>query len=268
MEVLYKYVSAERALKCLPEIGNGTLRATQPLALNDPFECSAQPYVSGAEEEQDYVISLETLNNLNPKTPIDESEFREAIELSGGLHIQDLVRRQLSQRFGIVSFASNPLHPLMWAHYTTDGSGFVIGYGLSYLEELVHEHELEFLHPVEYSAEPPILPNCDVINYDGVILFLLLTKSCDWKYEGEWRLIKSLRNTIGTGKKDDKGQPINLISIPNEAVVEVYYTERTPNESVKAISKRLREENNRFGVCTATRLLLAKTRYEYKKESK
>jgi hypothetical protein len=38
MDLLYKYVSAERALTCLPEIGDGTLRATQPSALNDPFE--------------------------------------------------------------------------------------------------------------------------------------------------------------------------------------------------------------------------------------
>ena len=34
MEILYKYVSAERALLCLPEIGDGALRATQPAALN------------------------------------------------------------------------------------------------------------------------------------------------------------------------------------------------------------------------------------------
>ena len=40
MDILYKYVPAERVLACLPEVGNGTLRATQPSALNDPFECS------------------------------------------------------------------------------------------------------------------------------------------------------------------------------------------------------------------------------------
>ena len=39
-ERLFKYVSAERAMTCLPEIGDGALRATQPAALNDPFECT------------------------------------------------------------------------------------------------------------------------------------------------------------------------------------------------------------------------------------
>ena len=34
---LFKYVSPERAMTCLPEIGDGALRATQPAAMNDPF---------------------------------------------------------------------------------------------------------------------------------------------------------------------------------------------------------------------------------------
>ena len=29
----------------------------------------------------------------------------------------ELLARQLSQRFGIVSFAADPFHPLMWSHW-------------------------------------------------------------------------------------------------------------------------------------------------------
>ena len=43
VDVLYKYMTSERALTCLPEVGDGTLRATQPAALNDPFECAVNP---------------------------------------------------------------------------------------------------------------------------------------------------------------------------------------------------------------------------------
>ena len=43
MKTLYKYMTAERVLTCLPEVGDGTLRATQPAALNDPFECAVEP---------------------------------------------------------------------------------------------------------------------------------------------------------------------------------------------------------------------------------
>lgn len=40
-KTLYKYVSADRAMDCISYVGNGTLRATQPSALNDPFECAS-----------------------------------------------------------------------------------------------------------------------------------------------------------------------------------------------------------------------------------
>ena len=39
VEILYKYVSAEQVQTCLPEVGDGTLRATQPSVLNDPLQC-------------------------------------------------------------------------------------------------------------------------------------------------------------------------------------------------------------------------------------
>ena len=42
-DVLYKYVTHQRALTCIPEVGDGSLRATQPAALNDPFECAVAP---------------------------------------------------------------------------------------------------------------------------------------------------------------------------------------------------------------------------------
>ena len=50
--VIYKYVSSERVFTCLPDVGDGTLRATQPSALNDPFECAVlKTFVEQSEEE-------------------------------------------------------------------------------------------------------------------------------------------------------------------------------------------------------------------------
>ena len=215
MKVLYKYVSAERALGCLPQTGNGTLRATQPSALNDPFECSARVYHIEIEEEHDYSTWLDVLDSINPTTLIDRSEYRKTVQPGGTLSWLDLFRRKISQRFGIVSFASDPLHPLLWAHYTTDGSGFVIGYKVSNLKELVDEGRLETLRPVQYYASPLIIPRDDIINKERAIINVLLAKSVYWEHEEEWRLIKRLSNTIGTGRSDEKSQPVNLVTIPN-----------------------------------------------------
>ena len=64
MKILYKYVTHERALTCIPEVGDGTLRATQPAALNDPFECAILPvYVMSGEEEN--LQMAEVLTEIN-----------------------------------------------------------------------------------------------------------------------------------------------------------------------------------------------------------
>ena len=255
-KLLYKYVSAKRALACLPEIGNGTLRATQPSALNDPFECSAQ--LNDSDEEN----LLKILNVISPKTSIDRQRVNDAIIRWGSLFWQELLREQLSQRFGILSFASEAKNPLLWAHYTKDGSGFAIGYSLSILQNLV-EDDIEILRAVSYTEIPPIIEKCYELGLVSHLQNLLLTKSNSWCYEQEWRLIKRLSNTSGTGQNDDKGQPINLLTIPNESVKKVYYTERTPKNSVKEIERRLQRMINRFGVRQATKLRLKYTSYSY-----
>ena len=122
MEILYKYMSAERALTCLPEVGNSTLRATQPSALNDPFECAQTK--TFIEKDRHMELMAEVLSGINETTPVSENEVRDARKRLGSLFWGELIRKQISQRFGIISFASEARDLLMWAHYTVDGSGF------------------------------------------------------------------------------------------------------------------------------------------------
>ena len=91
----------------------------------------------------------------------------------------------------------------------------------------------------------------------------LSMKSDLWSYEREWRLIVELNDTIGTGQKDGHDQPINLVRVPNRAVVSVHYTERTPTERVEAVRERLAHPNNRYGVTHPTKLVLSPQRYGY-----
>ena len=66
MDILYKYVPAERVLACLPEVGNGTLRATQPSALNDPFECSVARLFRDQDEGKASESLAHVLSSINP----------------------------------------------------------------------------------------------------------------------------------------------------------------------------------------------------------
>lgn len=262
MDILYKYVKATIALDCVPEVGDGTLRATQPEALNDPFECHVRPlYVFRDEAEENRKLA-KILTDINESKPKTEEDVCCARKKYGSLFTRELLAEQVSTRFGIVSFTTNPFHPLMWSHYTTDGSGFVIGYDFEELSKLTGPHGC--LTSVKYGKEtPPILGPNVLVYPESNLRKLLSVKSDYWCYECEWRLIVELSRTIGTRKKDQRGKPINLVRVPNEAVVSVYYTERTEPEAVKLIQDRLADRNNRYRAGMPRKLVLSSTSYGY-----
>ena len=262
MEILYKYVTANRALTCIPEVGDETLRATQPAALNDPFECAvAVAYVIPDESEENRRLA-EALTQINESTPVTEEHVQNARQRYGSLFTRQLFAEQVSTKFGIVSFAADPQHPLMWAHYTTDGSGFAIGYDKSAIAKLVGANGA--LLPVRYLGGPMRIPRPVVLASPSSNLprFLSL-KSDHWRYENESRLIVEMNETIGTGETDRHGQPVNLVRVPNEAVVRVYYTERTPPESLETIRNRLANDNNRYQTDSPRKLVMSSTSYGY-----
>ena len=118
------------------------------------------------------------------------------------------------------------------------------------------------MQPVRYGSKPVPLLDYPVLNEENINP-LLSYKSDHWSYEEEWRLIVELNETIGTGRKDPHGQPINLLRVPNTAVISVYYTERTPNEIVDEVRKRLGDPNNRYQAVRPTKLVLSETKYGY-----
>lgn len=233
---LFKYVSDDRALTCLPDGGSGTLRATQPAALNDPFECHQKLDVFFVAPDPNARLAL-GLTELHTRVPVTSQEVADALRLYGSLYVRDLLTKQLSRRCGIVSFWARSFHPLMWSYYTVGGSGFVIGYETARLRELPGTH----LHRVTYSSEP------------GVWLH----------YEADARADPHAILTVGLGRNDQYGHPINLLHVPNAAVAKVYYTERTPTKSVKEIERRLASANNRYGTQQLTKLVLSPWTYAY-----
>ena len=264
VEVLYKYMTSERVLTCLPEVGNGTLRATQPAALNDPFECAVvTDFIDiGWDQIRRDLEFAKALNSIPDTTEVSPNEVAWAKEQYGSLYLRDLFTRQLSQRFGIVSLSEEPRHLLMWSHYTSDGSGFVVGYSV---ERLLNLANLEaVLRPVQYREEVALIENYDALDfYEGHLHDLMSQKSHHWSYEKEWRLIVELDQAIGTGLRDSRGLPVNLVRIPNAAVVSVYHTERTPADVVEEVRSRLENPNNRYGVQRLTKLVASAERYGY-----
>ena len=68
--VLYKYLPADRALEALPEDGNGALRATQPAALNDPFECATYCDTADPDKKEKSQEMARVLSKIIPGHPV------------------------------------------------------------------------------------------------------------------------------------------------------------------------------------------------------
>ena len=262
MEILYKYVTAQRALTCIPEVGDGTLRATQPAALNDPFECAVTTLYVMLDKAKENRELASVLTGINESKPVTEEDVHRARREYGSLFTRQLFAMQVSTRFGIVSFSANAHHPLLWSHYTSDGSGFVIGYEAAALSELAGP--AGSLRRVVYNDRPPLITGPIVLGSpESNLPGFLSMKSNHWSYEEEWRLIVELNRTIGTGEKGHHGLPINLVQVPNEAVVSVYFTERTTPGSVKLIRDRLADPNSRYQAENPRKLILSSDSYGY-----
>ena len=259
--VMYKYLSADRAVEVLPENGNGALRATQPASLNDPLECATRCSAVYPTEDQEIREMLEVLNWIVPEHPLTTSDVQLSRRQLGSQAWNDLLRKRLSIRFGVVAFSSSALHPLLWAHYADSGAGVVIGYRVSILREATSGYER--LGAVQYLEEPPVSGGHVIFKDEGNLHAILLTKASYWNYEQEWRLTMELKNTIGTGKEDRSGNSINLCPISNEAVTEVYVTERTSPATVETLEARLKNPSNRYRARVTRKLILAQNKYGY-----
>ena len=144
---------------------------------------------------------------------------------------------------GVSCFCESYNSLLMWAHYAHNHKGVCVEYDL-----LSFNDELGFSPiPVIYSEHRPCLQHVDLYNTDNVnreaLCFLidgLTTKSPEWSYENEWRIIRD-RGACGEAWDDTKHgallpsiTPLSVIlgcdaSGAFEAAVKRYCTSRKVN---------------------------------------
>lgn len=130
--------------------------------------------------------------------------YRESIEtLPQGF--QD----KFSQHFGIICFSENLNSPIMWGHYAKNHSGFAVEF-----DPLHQVFPREEFGKVEYSHDRPV---AEVREYWKI----LLTKSMEWKYESEHRLIKPLPLSQKATRRDRKEK--HYIDLPLNSVRAVYF---------------------------------------------
>ena len=147
-----------------------------------------------------------TLRNEIFRNPDSPTVFQDAFYQA--LHKEYISKQtDLIKKFRISCFTTIPFSMLMWAHYADSHKGFCVEYDIPTPDE--HNiNLLQNLFPVIYSDERVSVLNecladltCPTVTEEtmtAIYKYGLLTKSIDWYYQNEWRLI-SLDDMLSKG---------------------------------------------------------------------
>lgn len=129
-------------------------------------------------------------------------------------------------------------NPLMWAHYADEHKGFCIKYRLS--EHFVKQEEMPegmhmYIRKIDYAKDSEVI---DIRRRQIDTKFAFATKSIDWEYEDEARLIVYDPNNT----KDFLG-----IKLDKDSSVEaIFFGYRCPKSTIKTIMNIFRNKLVKF----------------------
>jgi len=181
----YKYIGADSPGELVQIlryfIEDGSIKASSPRTFNDPSEFKVEYDFEASDE----VIKQRYFSD-NPDS--DKESFKDWLNSftpQSKWHISYTNRHAMLDAVGVVCLTSDPNNYLMWSHYTRDHTGFCIGFDEEITTSL---DDTLFSSEVKYQKEIPVFRYF----YETVGDFnrsLFFTKSNNWKYEKEFRII-------------------------------------------------------------------------------
>lgn len=230
--VVYKYLPPERVTYFDDEL----LRITQPGDLNDPFEFLGTPptkeeiicYLN--ERFDSEKKKLTSSNKIRIEKRKDVQKYKKGIEtkkrdvknsVAGNERESfcNTFKQNLNDRFGILSLSRKWNNVLMWAHYTDSHKGFCVGFDSSdpfFYKDKESIDAGTLFRPVNYSEKRI---KVSFPRYDSSSYITMFTKSIDWKYEKEERLVVLL--SMAHEKKTQDPYDICLYKVPHRLIKEI-----------------------------------------------
>ncbi|MCG9672640.1 DUF2971 domain-containing protein [Vibrio chagasii] len=248
--MLYKFLPDDR----VDVISDLRIRFSPLDSLNDPYEALPSIDLSSLREQEVLKVN-DRLDSLWERTADEEKTEDNWQILSNGrqelvAHITNRlgsseVRTELmglfGDKFGILSLSRTKQNLLMWSHYSSAMTGYVIGFDESH--EFFHRPTL-FGEPTKPSPVKYSESRMQFNVHSGDKLDLLCHKPLDWAYEQEERLFLSLMDDeFKTEHKDNFGNSVYLYPIPPEAIHSVYIGARASSEIKRKIQLAIRTNN-------------------------
>lgn len=182
---LFKYMSADRLIDTLRR---PSIRFTQPAELNDPYECHLTL-------DRRALLAHYREFRRQSEPGISKARLGEACAMAEQQLVIDALLHYRERRngLGVVSLSEDPLQLLMWAHYADEHRGAAIELDIAHPALRPQSNggaEYSDIRKVEYTQN-----KVSGIPTPDTIVRVLSTKSTEWSYEREWRLVRTLNLT-------------------------------------------------------------------------
>lgn len=272
---LFKYFEPART----DVIESSTIRLTQPVDFNDPFEF--KPVVSSVATKEEFNSLFEEMiddqveatlasypsevRSLIPKEQLVKvtRELFKNNEGSIDSHLKKLGKEaarvfneKSNELIGVLCLTEKKDNLLMWSHYADSHKGFCVKFDASdsfFDSRRGPKDEFYHLREVKYLPERP---DNTLSNMSGIDLLLL--KSDVWAYENEWRFCGVLNDSdvqINIGTTD-----IHLFKYPQRIVKKIIMGVN----STKALEEKFKliiSENSGLSHVKLSKAKISETKY-------
>jgi hypothetical protein len=232
---LYKYLTPAR----VDVLEGQRIRFTQPAAFNDPFEfrpcigsLASQTHLREyVEQNYGQILERELMEypiiskELSPEVVVKlfvslKSRLPDIFQLLQARllpSVSSAINSAFNRNLGILCLSEVRDSLLMWGHYTQNHEGFVIGFSQDHPYFSMRrgpEDEFGYLRRVKYSSSRPVVTLADTTGTEW-----FETKSDDWSYEKEWRMMRVLAEA--ERRIETLPYPVCLFSFPADSVAEI-----------------------------------------------
>lgn len=222
----YKFCSAKVAKT---NLSTSRLRFSSPLSFNDPFDCYFPPgfsnlrrSVTSFEKRHNAILTGKEILpadsnaafNVAPLIGLMDTVPPEVIDRARKTHrarvfaVADQFNRDsqtewdsMARCFRLLSLCGECNNPLLWAHYANCHRGVAFEFDACYTGRIAEEISFAAAEPVRYRKHVPrAYSRKDFIESTLGLnplpdsaqtwLPLMLTKSLEWSYEKEWRIMR------------------------------------------------------------------------------
>ena len=231
---LYKYFSYSD--KSLATVEKCQIYYASPRSFNDPFDCRTRLDLSGSEEQQLASVDEALLRNgvIDPDVRHQRAQAfltKATRDPATWERIACGMRETILNSSAVCCLSENCCNTLMFAHYGQGHQGFCLEFdavGDSIFAKAKRVRYEQSYPSVRYVAAPDE-------RTEGFIE-ALLTKSPEWSYEKEWRLVRLISNV-----RDANGQsPVGVYPFSPEHLTGVIFGALMQADTRDEIIKRVR----------------------------